>query len=288
MTSSRLEFKRVVVGLPQCLAGRAAIDAAADLAELLHIELLAAFIEDPTLRGLALFPAVRELRTLDQAWQAIDAVQIAREIDHITEIARRRFADAVRSRSIKTGFDVVVGAEMAASLIRTDDIVAIIEPTHAGEKITRQFTGLLDAALASAAAILVVPRKIVHATGPVLAVATGPEDLSIWVAREIAAALKEQLIIATRPGALLPHELFSDAGQIGVQLEQMITSGTPAEVPVLVQSLARSKERLRIIGRNQLSVDSTHLFSNLRGIPLLVVGLDRTRSAKQQENRQVH
>ena len=166
MTSPRLGFKRMLVGLPQSMAGRAAIDAAADLAEFLHIELLATFIADPTLQGLAGFPAMRELRALDQGWQAIDAAQFARDIDHITDIARQRFAETVRSRSIKTGFDVVAGAEMVASLIRADDIVAIIEPTHPGERITRQFTGVLDAALASAAAILVVPGTNPTHDGP--------------------------------------------------------------------------------------------------------------------------
>jgi len=64
MTSPRIGFKRMVVGLPQSMANRAAVETALDLAEFLNIELLATFVADPTLPTLAGLSGARELRAL--------------------------------------------------------------------------------------------------------------------------------------------------------------------------------------------------------------------------------
>ena len=147
MKGRRTAFRRMVVGLPQSIASNAAVAAAADLAEFLQIELYATFVADPTLLALAELPSVRELRTLGQGWQSIDLAQIMRDIDHAAIAARRGFTESVKSRAIKTSFAVVTDTEAIAALIHADDIVAIIEPRHPAETITRQFTGLVDAAL---------------------------------------------------------------------------------------------------------------------------------------------
>ena len=166
MSGAGIGFRRMVLGLPQGSVNRAAVDAAADLAEFLNIELLATYVADPTLPALAGLSGARELRTLGQGWQPIDRAQITCDIDRAVSVARRRFAESVSSRSIKTSFDVLTGAEAIASLIRFDDIVAVLEPAHPGETITRQFTGLLEAAFEMAAPVLVVPRRIARTTGP--------------------------------------------------------------------------------------------------------------------------
>ena len=75
MNGRRTAFRRMVVGLPQSTASNAAVEAAADLAEFLQIELHATFVADPTLLELAGSQSVRELRTLGQGWQSIDLAQ---------------------------------------------------------------------------------------------------------------------------------------------------------------------------------------------------------------------
>ena len=288
MSNSGVGFKRMVVGLPQGLANQAAIDAAADLAEFLHIELLATFIADATLPTLAGLSGVRELRTLDQGWQAIDRAQITRDIDRAISVARRRFAESVRSRAMKTSFDVLTGAEAIAALIRADDIVAVIEPAHPGERITRQFTGLLEAAFEMAGAILVVPRRIARATGPIVTVASESEDAGIGAALQIAAAFKERLIIVTAAGTRPPLKVLADAEQLGVQVEHIAGSGPLADASSLAGS-ARFRERLRVLSRSVLTDDAGRLFSSLQGIPLLLIepGRVATRAAEQktEDNR---
>jgi hypothetical protein len=272
MNGTRMGFKRMVVGLPQGLADQAAVDAAADLAEFLQLELLATFIADSTLHTLAGLSGARELRAFDQEWQAIDVAQIARDIDRAAGLARQRFAEAVRARAIKTSFDVISGAKMMASLIRADDIVTIIEPGHPGERITRQFTGLLETAFATAGAVLVVPRRIARTAGPIVTITSKSEDPSIRTALEIAAALKERLVVTTTADAGLPIGLLADAERLGVAVEHL-TSGALA--------VTRLQERLRVLSRGALADDLGALFSSLQGIPLLVI--DPGRAAEKQE-----
>lgn len=288
MTSPAGGFKRMVVGLPQSMANQAAVDVAADLAEFLNIELLATFVADTSLHALAGFPIARELRILDQGWRAIDLAQITRDIEHAASAARRRFAEAVRNRAIKTSFNVIAGAEAMASLIRADDIVAIIEPSHPGEQITRQFTGLLDAALAAAGAVLIVPRRIARTAGPVMAIAAGPEGGSIRAALEIAIALKEDLVVVTGRGTALAAKVVTLARECGVHVEQVAAGGLTTDTSMSAPFSSRVKERLRVVPRGQVPDDAARLFTMLQGVPLLVVEPDRPGLAPEQESRETH
>lgn len=287
MSNGGARFKRMVVGLPQGLANRAAVEAAVQLAELLRIELLATFIADSTLRALAELPTVRELRTWGQQWQPLEPARISQDLEQAAIVARWCFAESAKNRTVKTSFEVVAGAEVIGSLIRVDDIVAIIEPTHPGERITRQFTSLVHAAFETAAGILIVPQRIVRATGPVMAIAAGPADPTIRVALEIASALTERLVVLTRSGALLSPELRTDANQLGVHLEQIAFNGPSGDVSVLRHLSARSKERLRVVTRSELPEDALRLFSMLGGVPLLAVKPDRAERAIEREQHEV-
>jgi hypothetical protein len=275
MSSRR--YERMVIGLPGGAGSQPAVQAAADLAEFLNIELLGAFIADASLRALTGLPG-RELRMFDLQWQPFDFQRISRDLDDAAEMARSRFAETAASRAIKTSFDVIAGPNMLGSLVRADDIIAIIEPGHPGERITQQFIDLLDAAFSTAAAVLVVPRRILRTSGAIMAVADSPGDASIPIALEIAAALKERLVIATGSATRMPPEILpailADAKRLGIQVEQITTSRTAAgaAVPFLT---GQSNERLRVISRNRRSENHHGLFSDLHGVPLLVVEFDR-------------
>ena len=151
----------------------------------MNIELLAAFIADETLPALAEISGARELRALEQGWRAIDRAQITRDIEQAIGVARRRFVESIKSRGIKTDFNVIGGTEAIASLLRAGDIVAIIEPAHPGERITCQFTALLEAAFAVAGAVLLVPRRVVRTAGPIVTVASTSEDPGIRAAEQL-------------------------------------------------------------------------------------------------------
>jgi hypothetical protein len=276
MSSPR--YKRMVVGLPQGMGNLSAVQAAVGLAEFLQIEFLAAFINDAALFELAYFPAMRELRIFDQQWQSLDVARISRELEDAATIARSRFNKSIASRTIKTAFDVLSGVEAIPAFIQAGDIIAIVEPSHPGESITRQFTALVDAAFETAVAILIVPRRIARTSGPIMALASGTDDASFRVALQIAAAVKERLIVVAPAGALLPPEFTAEAEQRGVSIEQLAASAAGASAPTLLPTSSQSKERLRVIARRFLN-GAPQLFSMLHGVPLLAVESEQAAPA---------
>jgi hypothetical protein len=281
---SSWRYKRVVIGLPQGLGNLSAAQAAVDFAEFLQLELLAAFITDAALFALADFPAVRELRIFDQQWQPLDVPRISRELEDAATIARKRFDESIASRTVKAAFDVLSGVEAIPALLRAGDIVAIVEPSHPGESITRQFTALVDAAFETAAAILIVPRRVARTSGPILALASSTDDASIRVALQIAAAAKERLIVVAPAGALLPPEITAEAERLGVSVEQLAASETEAFAPTPLLMSSQSRERLRVISR-QLLDGAPRLFSMLHGVPLLAVESEHTALAEAGQTR---
>lgn len=279
MTDRR--FERMVIGLPQGAGDNSAIRSTADLAERLHIELLGTFIADANLRSLT-ETLGRELRMHDLQWQPIDLARLSHDLENVIDFVRNRFVESVGKRAIKTSFEVVAGAQLMGSVIRANDIVAIIEPGHPGERITQQFTDLLDAVFDTAAAVLVVPRRILRASGPITAVAESGDDPSIRAALEIAAALRERLVITIQSGALPSADILAHARRLGVEMEQVPGEGASIGSTAAALSLSRSKERLRVMSRSRRSDDLRRLFPALHGVPLLLVEAQRAETAASQ------
>lgn len=278
MSGPRRTWKRLVIGLPLGLADQAAIDAAAQLAESLNIELLATFIADATLPAFAAMPGLRELRALEQEWQLIDPARLSRDIEHAIGFARRRFAESLSGRAIKSGFDVLTGAETISSLIRPDDILAVIEPGHPAETIARQFTGFLDAAFEAAGAVLFIPRRITQKTGPIVTDALSSKDPEISIALEITAACKERLIVVDTADASLPVELPAEAERLGIEIDH-VAAGAPWVDKSPLASSGRLHPRLRVLTRGPADRDPQRLFSLLQGVPLLVIKPGRELAA---------
>jgi hypothetical protein len=135
---------------------------------------------------------------------------------------------------------------------------------------------LAPSVLKSAAAVLTVPRRIVRTAGPILAVATGPDDPSTGLALKIAAASKEHLIVLTRPGVLLSPQVYTDAEYGGVRVEQVIDGSN--------RSMLGARECLRVMTRGRQATDARRLFSALHGIPLLVIEPDQADGALEQRS----
>ena len=70
-------FTRIVVGLHHGPAQDAAVGLAADLAELLRLDLFGLFITDESVLSLASLPFAREFRPSGGGWQPIDVERTA-------------------------------------------------------------------------------------------------------------------------------------------------------------------------------------------------------------------
>jgi hypothetical protein len=266
-------FKRMVVGMSQNMADQVAVNAVAELAEFLQVEVLATFVTDPRLRALAQHSTVREWRILDRSWHSLDWAQITSDIDRAASAARRRFAEAVSNCNIRTKFDVVTDVDVMTSSIGKEDIVVIIEPSHPGEQITWQFADVLGAALESAGAVLVMPQRIARSAGPVLVIASSGQDTSIPIALQIAAALKEELIAVVPSGVGLATTVLAGAKELGIHVEQVTKDWLSGPFGLGLHS---AKERLRVITRSGITGDAPRIFSCLQGVPLLIIAPERS------------
>ncbi len=171
------------------------------------------------------------------------------------------------------------------SLIRADDIVAIMEPSHPSEWIARQFTNLLDAALRSPAAILFVPKRLARTRGPVMVTASEADDPSLATTLEIAGALKEPLIVALA-GAPLSTEFLASAKRLNVSVRRINGHEAARRAAPLIATPV-GNERLRVAARARLADDAVRVFAQLRDVPLLAVGPGPAGCAADQDD-QVH
>ena len=274
MTKQPMPFRRMVLGLPHSAGDYAAVHTAADLAEVLGIDLLATFIEDTGLRGLADLPGMRELQPLGAGWRSIDTAQLTRDIERAAGTARRLFAEATRTRGIKARFDVAHGpaAEIVSALVQTDDILVVIEPKNPAERITQQFTALLDAAYKSASAMMLIPSRVARTSGPIIAIALSLDDPSIPVALATAAATKEHLIVLGVSGQRVSSSDLDEAARaVGVTVESMSSSAAPIDGRTLAAALAPLRERLVVVTRGTFDDVVPSIVASLRAVPVLVL-----------------
>ena len=268
-------FKRVVLGLEPS-APEQTTRLAAELAGLLHLELLGLFFEDPGLRNLAAFPFAREFRLLGGGWHPIELERFSNELELAIRNAERLFANAARDLKTRCQFEVIreAAAQAIDSISRSGDIIVIAEPATPVGRVAQHFSWLLNAAFHSAAAVMLVPTQVARVRGPVVAIAVDPADPSIRAAASIAIAANEDLIIVRA------HERESDdleirklAAETGLTIKHVFTGEAPplSELAAFADAFHRVQERLVVATRNVLAPEPALSIASSRRIPVLVI-----------------
>ena len=277
------EFKRMLLGLPQSAADYAMVGVTARLAELLRLNLVAMFVEDRSLVDIAGLPCVRELRALGGSWQPIEIGQLAAELEHSAATARRLFADIARHCSVETSFRIEKGsaADVIGSLATAEDIVVVIEPRHPVERVTQQFTRLVDAAFQASAAVMIVPSRVARVSGPIVAVAAEPDDPSIDAAMGIAAAAHEKLIVVSQTEiADLAVSLSASARSADVRAELAQVRKGPLCATLLADDLWQAGERLIVTSRGTLAAAEASTLASMRSTPIVIIEPLRSENAR--------
>ncbi len=150
-------FKRLVLGLQAGPSARA-IKAAAEFASLLNLELVGLFFEDTRLEKLSGIPFVREFRLLGGGWHPIDIDRLSRDFELAARNAERLLANEAMQFSTRWQFEVTreLFSEAFGALSRASDIVMIVQPERPAEYATPQFALLMEAALQSAPAVMLL------------------------------------------------------------------------------------------------------------------------------------
>ena len=268
-------FKRLVLGL-QPTAADSSMRLVAELASVLQLELLGLFLDDSSLRDLARFPFVREFRGPAAGWQPIDIERVSRDLEVAAGNLRRIFEQATRELETAARFEVARGSlgEIIAASSRSDDIFVIVEPLNPVERATSQFALLSEAAFGSGAAVLLLPSRIRRTSGPIVAIATRPNDPSVQTGAFLALATKEELVIINADHQQgIGDDTRKLAAETGLRVDQITAARSVFPDPgACAQAFRHLQERLVVMSRGDFDPGVASTIAAARQVPVLVIG----------------
>jgi hypothetical protein len=270
MVQAGSHFRRAVLGLHHH-PSRHGMSMAVDVARLLGLDLFGLFVEDEDLMHLAALPFAREFNPLD-GWRAVDGVQLARDLQAAASRAQRSLAAAAKDLPTACEFLTVRGtmAEAISAHARPDDVVMLSAPATVGEYSAERFLLLIETALQSAAAVLLIPRQLARNAGDVMAIATHPDDPSIRLAAGIARAANEELVII---------ELFEDDAPArspagGRRATRRAARAAMSDPAMLVAAFRGERERLVVVTHGAVDPSLPTIVASWRRVPVLVIAAE--------------
>ena len=286
MTTESQGFRRLVLGLRPSAPG-STMRLAVELADMLQLELLGLFLEDPGLRHLAGMPFAREFRPLGGGWRPLDLEEMSRELEDAARHAERAFADAAKHLATHCRFEVMRAsiAESIASISRSGDIVMIIEPPSAAERATQQFAFLLEAAFRSPAAVLLVPSRIARSAGAIVVIARALDDPGIRAAAAIARAARETLVVVDiGPQPMDDAALRRDLAAMALpDIRHFRAAPDEHGLAPLASVLRPVQERLVVVTRETVDDATASAITTLRHVPVLVIEAAQSSAAAGEQ-----
>jgi hypothetical protein len=276
--SEHRENPRLILDLYLGSADQATITAAAEFARLMGLDLLGLYVEDETVHALAGLPFAREFRLPTHEWGAIEAGRIAGDFRAAAMGAQRLLRRTAEALGVAHAFEVLRGDPTASitSRSRPGDIVMFAEPRGAGDRSTRSFNRLWQAALNSPASVLLVPLRLSRRRGPVAAAVTRADDPALRTAARIARAAGEDLLLLipdrghpTREEALKAARAHGLAER---KIHTRVLRGRSTEG--ILHTLAGCPERMLVLEREMLSGPDDALFAIAAGCGVPVLLLD--------------
>jgi hypothetical protein len=252
-----IRFQRLVLEVGQGAIDSETMREAAALALLLDAQLHALFVEDETLLHASALPFAREISPLSYRWRPLEPDRLEAELKAAADQARRRFLDVASATGVRQSFEVRRGdlAMHISAICAASDIVVVAAPRRMGTGTTHGFRLLRETARRSTSSVLHLPPSVARRRGPVVSVLTGADDPSLPVARQIAAAAKEQLVVLAEQAV----------GDMPAQIIPGMTS------PEIGAALGNVRERLIVIAHDR-SPDGVGVeLAMERGVPVLVV-----------------
>ena len=255
MSKMKSDFRRMLLRLPPNRQDYTAIGIIAELASSLGIGLIGTYVEDSRVRGLADLPNAREFR--GGSWQPFSTAQFAQDMATAAREAERLFMENAGPHKPALSFSVTRALADDLREAYPDDIVVVIEPNSAVERVTHQFNELLEAAFRSTSSILLVPGHAKRLLGPIIVLASAPSDPGITAALAMAASTGERLTLVSLEApvdALSPVlERAKRAGIAFALAEAAVQDGRillPAHVRgrLLIMSRGRSTQQPRLPG----------------------------------------
>lgn len=262
MGKAKPDFKRMLLRLPHSANDYAAVRLVAELASVLGADLIGTYVDDGDLRSLVDLPDAREFRA--GTWQPLNSSQLALDLASASREAERLFLQSAGQHG--PSFRVVESASAVAREAGNDDIIVVIEPKSAIERATRQFSALLEDAYRSTSSILWVPSETKRFAGPVVVMASEPDDPCISAAVAIAASVKERVILVPERSSIESFSAALDwakAAGVATTLADAVFHHNDLLLPPHIKAGLLIAGRERAIQRRNLQVPALFVSSNL-------------------------
>lgn len=190
MNTTTPPFKRIVVDLHCSGCDRLILRHAAELAQMLQLELFGRFFADPAPARLAALPFAREFRPGERAWAPLERANVSHELSLAITAAERLFQQM--AAPLPRHFQLIDDpALLEHQLNGRGETIAVI---HQSGYPSEPFGPMLESAFQSAASVLILPSGVPPKSGPILAVITSPDDPAASIAATLASASGERLL----------------------------------------------------------------------------------------------
>jgi len=280
MSRAEDAFRRMIIGLCAGGASEEGLAAAAEIAQLMGIEIEGLFIEDEAVLGLSALPFLREIEAGSLASRPFDPARLESEMRLAAGARRQSLAAAARRTRTSFRFRSERG-EIEAIVSRTagaTDIMVVIEPGGAAERTSLAAVTMRRAAMRSHASLLYVPAPLLRRHGAVAAVLRAGTDETeiLWFAARVAAASGNELVILSANIADIDREKIAEfAGELGLAADRVkLRPLADDSLGALVPALESVEQRLVVLSRGALGLDDdralTALAARLR-VPILTV-----------------
>ncbi len=190
MSTAAPPFKRIVIDLHCSGCDRLIVQQAAELAQILQLELFGRFFADPALTRLAAMPFAREYRVAEREWHPMEGGNVSRELALAIAAAERLFEKI--AASIPRRFLIVEDpGALEQELDGREENIAVIHENAYGSD---SFGKTLESAFQNAASVLILPGGVPQKSGPILAYTNGTDDPAAGIAAALANAAGERLV----------------------------------------------------------------------------------------------
>ncbi len=265
---------RLLLGLWHATMDASAMQAAAELARLLSLDLYALFVEDEALLTMAALPFAREIRLATGTWSKLSTEDIEAQM-HVAALRAQRLVDeAARATGIASAFEIVRGdpATSIATVCRESDILVVA--AHAARGIPNAGPTLpREAAEASARTILLLPERPARRHGGIVAIPADASDPALDTAIALAEATGEDLIVLLAAGAGpdAARDTAARARGGGLAAQRITTRAVRGKAADdWLDAMAGLRERLIVIGGGSPLADAAPRLAAARRVPVLL------------------
>jgi nucleotide-binding universal stress UspA family protein len=262
-------INRILVALDTSAHGRAALEAAIDLAAVAGAQVLGLFVEDTNLLRLASLPFARELEYSRVSERDMDRQRMERTLKAEAEQIRLGLALAATRRRVQWSFRVArgrVAEELLAATVEADLVILGRAGRH--RAYSRRMGSTAQALLAHAARSVALSQQGCRLGGPVVALYQGGASSRRALSLAAALAARGRLLVLVPGGPAVDTARLEQEAREWLRaagLDAVVRTGGATDAPELASQVRREGGGLLVLPGDHALTDAAtdSLLANL-------------------------